>query len=82
MILECLDARPLGMSGGQIKDDQITASTTYDSQSVAPAGRLNASAVRRSGGWVAAENDGKQWFQVLLHNKPNNHVQHHCLIKK
>jgi hypothetical protein len=82
VILECLDARPLGLSGGQIKDDQITASTTYDSQSVAPAGRLNASAVRRSGGWVAAENDGKQWFQVLLRNKPNNHVQHHCLIKK
>ncbi len=64
MILECLDARPLGMSGGQIKDNQISASSTDDSESIAAAARLNARAVRRSGGWVAGVNDGDQWFQV------------------
>lgn len=52
------------MSGGQIEDYQIAASTTYDSEAVPSAGRLNAAAVRRSGGWVAGVNDGSQWFQV------------------
>lgn len=65
MIAECLDARPLGMSGGQIKNNQISASSVYDSEAVPFAGRLNAVAVRRSGGWVAGMNDSNQWFQVL-----------------
>ena len=62
--LECTDIRPLGMSGGQIKDTQLTASTMYDSEAVPSAARLNNVAVRRSGGWVAGVNDGNQWFQV------------------
>ncbi len=64
LILECLDARPLGMSGGQIKNNQISASSSDDIASIARAARLNARPVRRSGGWVAGVNDGDQWFQV------------------
>jgi hypothetical protein len=52
------------MSGGQIKDDQFDVYSSLDDESVAPAARLNARAVRKSGGWVAAVDDGNQWFQV------------------
>ena len=53
------------MSGGQIKNNQISASSMQDSQAVPFAGRLNAVAVRKSGGWVAGVNDSNQWLQVL-----------------
>ena len=52
------------MSGGQIKNNQISASSMYDNEALPFAGRLNAVAVRRSGGWVAGVNDSNQWFQV------------------
>ena len=52
------------MSGGQIKNDQISASSMFDNEAFPFAGRLNAVAVRRSGGWVAGVNDSNQWFQV------------------
>ena len=57
------------MSGGQIESGQISASTMHDSETVPNAARLNALAVRRSGGWVAGVNDGNQWFQVKLHDE-------------
>ena len=61
-ILECLDPKPLGMENGQIKDDQIRASSRYNHQFAASNGRLNLNV--ESGAWAYLRSDQNPWLQV------------------
>ena len=53
------------MEGGNISDEQITASTTHSSMFVPRNARLNYQGdYGRKGGWVSSHNDYNQWLQV------------------
>ena len=54
------------MENGAISDDQITASSIWNSESRASNGRLNFIATGRSrtGSWMSKTKDRNQWLQV------------------
>lgn len=57
---EC-ESKPLGMESGDITDDQITASSEYNSKYGWVHARL-----KKGGFWAAKRNDANQWIQVDL----------------
>lgn len=57
---EC-ESKPLGMESGDITDDQITASSEYNSNYGGVHARL-----KKGGFWAAKRNDANQWIQVDL----------------
>ena len=63
--LGCQEA--LGMESGAISDEKLSASSEYIANQGANRGRLHIQySGGKSGGWVAATNDGNQWLQVDL----------------
>ena len=55
------------MESGKIKDEQITASSTYASSRLgARFGRLNKNLGRNGGSWAAKTRDTHQWLQINL----------------
>ncbi|XP_078351506.1 polycystin family receptor for egg jelly-like isoform X2 [Oculina patagonica] len=68
---ECQDA--LGMESREITDEQITASSQWDSYHAAIQARLHfPEAGGYAGGWAVAISDENQWLQVDLKNKTTN----------
>ena len=65
--LECQEA--LGMKYGSITDEQISASSEWDSNHAAIQGRLDFRAIRKSGSWSARINNRNQWLQVDLRSQ-------------
>ncbi len=67
---ECKDFYQLGMEDGRIKDDQLSASTEYQHQSLyygVTNARLNRPVQPgTSGAWSAQTKDVNQWIQVDL----------------
>ena len=69
-LIDC--AKPLGMENGQIRDDQITASSIYNSYYLPRNGRLNFKATTgRKGAWASGPLDLNQWFQVDFQRSTN-----------
>ncbi|XP_072019705.1 lactadherin-like [Amphiura filiformis] len=69
VIIESNCGAALGMESGRIKDNQITASSSYEGWSYGPENaRLNKTRVTGSsiGGWCALRNNDDQWIQVNL----------------
>ena len=64
--IDCKESKPLGMENGAISDDQITASSIWNSESRASNGRLNliATGHSRTGSWMSKTKDRNQWLQV------------------
>ena len=56
------------MANRQIQDYQITASSEYGPNLVAPNGRLNSTKIIgvRNGCWIPSDSDTNPWFQVDL----------------
>ena len=56
------------MEDGQIKDNQITASSIYDSNHAAVHARLNrpGGSGRGAGAWCVRSNDRNQWIQIVF----------------
>ena len=62
-LIDC--TKPLGMENGQIRDDQITASSIYSSYYCPRNGRLNFKPTTgRKGAWASVSRDLNQWLQV------------------
>lgn len=58
------------MENGEIADGQISASSEWSPNHAAIQGRLNfLKSGLIEGAWVAAKNDGDQWFQINLGNQ-------------
>lgn len=55
------------MENGEISDEQIIASTQFDTNYAAYQARLNFQEIqKKSGSWSAEKNDAHQWLQVDL----------------
>ena len=61
---QCMDA--LGMESGDVPDSAITASSSYNGNSLPPTGRLHflSAGSGKYGSWIAQTNNVYQWFQV------------------
>jgi len=57
---------PLGMQSGEIRDDQISASSEHDPNHSPKGGRLHRTEIQGAQAWCAKANDLVQWFQVNL----------------
>ncbi|XP_033112622.1 uncharacterized protein LOC117113409, partial [Anneissia japonica] len=69
-LIGCIDDAcnsPLGLINGHIKDSQILASSTLNTENNGPAARLKPYG-RSGNGWIPALND-RQWIRVELHEK-------------
>ena len=62
--IDCKEAKALGMENGEIRDEQITASSEWSDEFRASNGRVKSN--KNAGGYVAwsAGGGGSQWLQV------------------
>lgn len=59
--------RPIGMENGKIRNQQLSASSQWDTNHGARLGRLNRKRTGRlAGAWCAKVGNHHQWFQVYL----------------
>ncbi len=67
-LLDCADA--IGIGQGEIPDDDISASSSYDDLSQSARGRLDIKyQPPRKSGWCARVNDQNQYLQIDLGKK-------------
>ena len=65
VFLDCTQA--IGIGGGEIPDNDISASTSYDDLSLGARGRLNIKyQPPQKSGWCARVNDRNQYLQIDL----------------